>query len=387
MYYLRLPFLGMALLLLLNSCERHSIIEPLDPHQDLKQWYAFNRMTNTNEPVLWNYTTPFTMPDGSQAFQIPVMSKVGMKDLIIYSENGVQKGFYKWYTPKDETHINVQVLNMFDEVIRDGVLTKTKKVSNPRKKIKNLENSIPKMANLDLDEVFCYGERTRPPMTHDELIAIYRNNLGNYDSAIPAFFEGGGGESGTEEEIDFDPSEELLFSVGNDVKNKCLLQAINGVINSKYDLGGIVKKLKLSAKTVHFIEVTNLPATVMAHTTSISSKEVTIELNLNVLPKLSQELMAVTLYHELLHAYFGVILNKNWSESKEHNEMTDTYYLSLLEEIMIKRFPNTKDYAGGLIYTGLQETELFNKLNENTQNYIKTIIYNFKDGNNGTYCK
>lgn len=255
MYYLRLPFLGMALLLLLNSCERHSIIEPLDPHQDLKQWYAFSRITHTNEPVLWNYTTPFTMPDGSQAFQIPVMSKVGMKDLIIYSENGVQKGFYKWYTPKDETHINVQVLNMFDEVIRDGILTKTKKVSNPRKKIKNLENSIPKMANLDLDEVFCYGERTRPPMTHDELIAIYRNNLGNYDSAIPAFFEGGGGESGTE------------------------------------------------------------------------------------------------------------------------------------EEIMIKRFPNTKDYAGGLIYTGLQETELFNKLNENTQNYIKTIIYNFKDGNNGTYCK
>jgi hypothetical protein len=54
---------------------------------------------------------------------------------------------------------------------------------------------------------------------------------------------------------------------------------------------------------------------------------------------------------------------------------------------MIKRFPNTKDYAGGLIYTGLQETELFNKLNENTQNYIKTIIYNFKDGKNGTYCK
>lgn len=383
---LRLPFLGMAFLLFLNSCERHSVIEPLDPHQDLKQWYAFSRMTHTNEPVLWNYTTPFTMPDGSQAFQIPVMSKYGMKDLIIYSENGVQKGFYKWYTPKDETHINLQVLNMFDEVIRDGVLTKTKRVAKTKKN-KELDGSNTKMANLDLEEVFCYGMRIRPLM-HDDLINTYRNNLGNYDSAVPAFFEGGGGESGSEEEeIIFDPSEELLFSVGNDVKNKCLLQAINGVINSKYDLDGIVKSLKLSAKTVHFIEVTNLPPTVMAHTTSISSKEVTIELNLNVLPKLSQELMAVTLYHELLHAYFGVILGKKWSESKEHDEMTDSYYLSLLEGIIIKRFPNTKNFAGGLIYTGLQETELFNKLNENTQNYIKTIIYNFKDGNNGTYCK
>jgi hypothetical protein len=82
-----------------------------------------------------------------------------------------------------------------------------------------------------------------------------------------------------------------------------------------------------------------------------------------------------------------VISGTNWSESKEHDEMTDIKYLNLLESIIIKRFPNSKDFAGGLIYTGLQETELFNKLNENTQNYIKAIIYNFKDGKNGTYCK
>lgn len=174
-------------------------------------------MTHTNEPVLWNYTTPFTMPDGSQAFQIPVMSKSGMKDLIIYSENGVQNGFYKLYTPKDKTHMNLQVLNMFDEVIRDGVLTKTKRVAKTKKN-KELDGSNTKMANLDLEEVFCYGMRIRPLM-HDDLINTYRNNLGNYDSAVPAFFEGGGGESGSEEEeIIFDPSEELLFSVGNDVK-------------------------------------------------------------------------------------------------------------------------------------------------------------------------
>ncbi len=384
-FYL-LPFFGIVVLLFLNSCERHSLVEPLDPHQDLKQWYAHHKITTTYEPVLWEYTTPFAMPDSSQAYQIPVMSKTGMKDLIIYSENGVQKGFYKLYISKDETHLHLKVLNLFDEVIRDGVLTKTKRV-NKKKKKQELNGSTTKVANLDLEEVFCYGMRIRPLM-HDDLINTYRNNLGNYDSAVPSFFEGGGGESGAEEEeINFDPSEELLFSIGNDVKNNCLLQAINGIINSKHDLGGIVKKLKLSAKTVHFIEVTNLPATVMAKTTSISSKEVTISLNLNVLPRLSQELMAVTLYHELLHAYFRVISGTNWSESKEHDEMTNTYYLSLLEEIMIKRFPNTKDYAGGLIYTGLQETELFNKLNENTQNYIKTIIYDFKDGKNGTYCK
>jgi hypothetical protein len=386
MKFFRLPFFGMAILLFLNSCERHSVIEPLDPHQDLKQWYAFHKMTTTHEPVLWEYTTPFAMPDSSQAYQIPVMSKAGMKDLIIYSENGVLKGFYKLYTPKDETHISIQVLNMFDEVIRDGVLSKTKRVAKAKKN-KELDGSSTKMANLELEEVFCYGLRIRP-LIHDDLINTYRNNLGNYDSAVPAFFEGGGGDSGAEEEeINFDPSEELLFSVGNDVKNNCLLQAINGIINSKYDLGGIVKDLKLNSKTVHFIEVTNLPSSVIAQTISYSSKEVTIELNLNVLPKLSQELMAVTLYHELLHAYFGVILGKNWSESKEHDEMTDNKYLNLLESIIIKRFPNSKDFADELIFAGLQNSSYFTSLYDSQKNYANRVIENFKNGTNGTYCK
>jgi hypothetical protein len=326
------------------------------------------------------------MPDSSQAYQIPVMSKTGMKDLIIYSENGVQKGFYKLYTSKDETHLHLKVLNLFEEVIRDGVLTKTKRV-NKKKKKKELDGSTTKVANLDLEEVFCYGIRIRPLM-HDDLINTYRNNLGNYDSAVPAFFEGGGGESGAEEEeINFDPSEELLFSIGNDVKNNCLLQAINGIINSKYDLGGIVKDLKLNSKTVHFIEVTNLPSSVIAQTISYSSKEVTIELNLNVLPKLSQELMAVALYHELLHAYFGVVLGKNWSESREHDEMTDNKYLNLLESIIIKRFPNSKDFADELIFAGLQNSSYFTSLYDSQKNYAYRVIENFKNGTNGTYCK
>ena len=159
-FYL-LPFFGMVVLLFLNSCERHSLVEPLDPHQDLKEWYARHKMTTTYEPILWEYTTPFAMPDSSQAYQIPVMSKTGMKDLIIYSENGVLKGFYKLYTSKDETHLHLKVLNLFDEVIRDGVLTKTKRV-NKKKKKKELDGSTTKVANLDLEEVFCYGMRIRP---------------------------------------------------------------------------------------------------------------------------------------------------------------------------------------------------------------------------------
>ena len=362
-------------------------MEPSEPNQELRQWYAFNKMTSTNEPVLWKYALPFTMPDSSLAYQIPVMSKVGMKDLIIYSENGIQKGFYKLYTPKNETHINIQVLNMFDEVIRDGVLTKTKRVAKPRKK-NELDGTTIREMNLDLAEVFCYGQRLPMEGSLGDIPVIYSEYGGSYYPSIPTFFGGGGGAPTSDSyDINFDPSSELLFSIGNNVKNKCLLEAINGVINSKYDLGGIVKNLKLSAKTVNFIEVTNLPQSVMAKTTSISSREVTIALNLLELPKVSQELMAVTLYHELLHAYYGVILAKNWSESREHDEMIDSNYLNLLEGIMIKRFPNTKDFADELIFAGLQNTSYFTNLYDSQKNYAFRVIDNFNNGNYGTYCK
>jgi hypothetical protein len=377
----------MVVLLFLNSCERHSLVEPLDPHQDLKQWYAHHKMTTTYEPVLWEYTTPFAMPDRSQAYQIPVMSKTGMKDLIIYSENGVQKGFYKLYTPKDETHINIQVLNMFDEVIRDGVLSKTKRVAKAKKN-KELDSSTIKEMNLDLPEVFCYGQRLPMEGTLGDLPVIYSGGGGSYFPIIPSFFGGGGGApSGDEFDINFDPSAELLFSIGNNVKNKCLLEALNGVINSKYDLRGIINQFKSSNKTIYFTEVTNLPSDVPAKVLSSNKTEALIGLNLNELPYYSKELMAVVITHEVLHGYFTVIRERNYTEKEEHEEMADDSFLDDLRMLIIKRFPKTVDSADELIFTGLTNTDYFKRLKKDVQDYATRVIYNYKNGKNGTYCK
>lgn len=378
---------GISFVLLLNSCSKEALMEPSEPYQELRQWYAFNKMTSTNEPVLWKYTIPFAMPDSSQAYQIPVMSKAGMKDLIIYSENGIQKGFYKLYTPKDETHINIQVLNMFDEVIRDGVLTKTKRVTKPRKKNK-IDGSTIKEMNLELGEVFCYGQRLPMEGSLVDIPVIYSEYGGSYYQDIPSFFGGGGGAPSSDSyDINFDPSAELLFSIGNNVKNKCLLEALNGVFNSKYDLRGIVNRFKTSNKTIYFTEVTNLPSNVPAKVFSSNSREAVVGLNLNVLPYYSQELMTVAIYHEILHGYYGVLLEKSYSESEEHEKMTDKTLFNDFTELIIKRFPKTNEIAGALIYIGLQNTELFNKLDSGTQDYIVKVIYNYKNGKNGTYCQ
>lgn len=242
--------------------------------------------------------------------------------------------------------------------------------------------------NLELGEVFCYGLRLPMEGSLGDIPIIYSEYGGSYYQDIPSFFGGGGGAPSSDEfDINFDPSAELLFSIGNNVKNKCLLEALNGVINSKYDIRGIINQFKSSNKTIYFTEVTNLPSDVPAKVLSSNKKEALIGLNLNELPYYSKELMAVVITHEVLHGYFTVIREMNYTEKEEHEEMTDDSFLDDFRMLIIKRFPKTVDYADELIFAGLTNTEYFKRLTKNDQDYAIRVIYNYKNGNNGTYCK
>ena len=379
-------------MLLLNSCSKEALMEPSEPYQELRQWYAFNKMTSTIEPVLWKYTIPFAMPDSSQAYQIPVMSKAGMKDLIIYSENGIQKGFYKLYTPKDETRINIQVLNLFDEVIRDGVLTKTKRVAKPRKK-NELDGSTVKEMNVQLPDVYCIGQRLPMEGTLADIPIIYSEGGGSYNPSIPSFFGGGGGAPSSDSyNINFDPSEALLFSIGNNIKTKCLLESLNGVINSKYDFNRIISKFKVPQKTVFFTEGVNLIDDADATTKFISSNEVLITLNTR-LKNYSKEYMALAIYHELLHAYMGTYKSEIWKNDEQHELMTGQNYLDIylfeIGNLLKIRFPNASKDADKLIWAGgLTDTEYFkNHIKLDAKVEVEKTIRDYTNGNNGTYCK
>lgn len=331
------------------------------------------------------------MPDRSQAYQIPVMSKAGMKDLIIYSENGIQKGFYKLYTPKDETHINIQVLNMFDEVIRDGVLIKTKRVAKAKKN-GGLDGSTVREMNLELAEVFCYGQRLPMDGTLADLPIIYSEGGGSYNPSIPSFFGGGGGAPSSDSyDINFDPSEVLLFSIGNNVKNKCLLEALNGVINSKYDILGMLSAFKGTSLTIYFTEGVNLKDDADATILRRSNSEALITIN-SRLKDSSQEYMAVAIYHEILHAYLALKKGEPWKDDLQHEMMAGDYlydYLYGIEAVLKKRFPKYADDADELIWSGgLINTEYFkNQIKLNAREEVVNTINNHQKGKNGTICK
>lgn len=97
--------------------------------------------------------------------------------------------------------------------------------------------------------------------------------------------------------------------------------------------------------------------------------------------------MAVVITHEVLHGYFTVIRERNYTEKEEHEEMADDSFLDDFRMLIIKRFPKTVDYADELIFAGLTNTEYFKRLTKNDQDYAIRVIYNYKNGNNGTYCK
>jgi hypothetical protein len=225
-----------------------------------------------------------------------------------------------------------------------------------------------------------------------DLPVIYSEGGGSYNPLIPPFFGGGGGAPSSDAyDINFNPSDVLLFSIGNNIKTKCLLEALNGVINSKYDILGMLGVFKGKALTIYFTEGVNLKDDADATILHRSNSEALITLN-SRLKDSSQEYMAVAIYHEILHAYLALEKGEPWKNDLQHEMMTGEYlydYLYGIEAVIKKRFPNSSNDADKLIWSGgLVETDYFkNQIRLNAREDVMNTINNHKKGKNGTICK
>lgn len=247
--------------------------------------------------------------------------------------------------------------------------------------------------NVQLPDVYCIGQRLPMEGTLADIPIIYSEGGGSYNPSIPSFFGGGGGAPSSDSyDINFDPSEALLFSIGNNIKTKCLLESLNGVINSKYDFNRIISKFKVPQKTVFFTEGVNLIDDADATTKFISSNEVLITLNTR-LKNYSKEYMALAIYHELLHAYMGTYKSEIWKNDEQHELMTGQNYLDIylfeIGNLLKIRFPNASKDADKLIWAGgLTDTEYFkNHIKLDAKVEVEKTIRDYTNGNNGTYCK
>ena len=114
-----------------------------DPIESLKEWFLLNSTSQGQENIIWNKAKPIKLKDSSIAFAFPVISKVGIKELIIFERNGKRNAVFKQYSPKGDSQemkgfsINGNLLIVKN--IRKDTITVSKKSKLPTIRVINSE--------------------------------------------------------------------------------------------------------------------------------------------------------------------------------------------------------------------------------------------------------
>jgi hypothetical protein len=124
------------------------------------------------------------------------------------------------------------------------------------------------------------------------------------------------------------------------------------------------------------------------YTSASTGGPITIKLNECAINNASQEYVAATLFHELLHAFFTT--QGKMSELQQHESMA-TAYVDALKSTLLDYFPSlSNNEALALAWGGLEGTTAWqNKVQGNPAlvNTYKTLSDNHRWGNSGTNCK
>ena len=112
-----------------------------------------------------------------------------------------------------------------------------------------------------------------------------------------------------------------------------------------------------------------------------------ITLNTDIMENASQEYIAVTLMHEVLHAYLGAYFGIDRSNDVQHPLMVENYCVDFMANALRSMFPNmSMDDALALSWQGLDNTPSYNAKSLAERFRLQTINDNYKSHVNGTIC-
>jgi hypothetical protein len=222
-------------------------------------------------------------------------------------------------------------------------------------------------------------------------------------TTCPGDIIGSGSNSSTNGTIN-DPNDQgIPRDIDVNIKNACLssvYEKIAGDLNN--DVTKILMKTfgensRINLKIID-LSYDGSPAKTFASNpkTKDGIKFIDVKLTLNTqgLPSNSQEYIATTILHEIIHAYLdseGTYVNNQYMQHIEIGEN----FVDLLRESVQSNFTLTDKQANSLILNGMGDimqnkpdyyTELLNHYNLTPQNVYDTT-QTFKNKTNGTYCK
>lgn len=199
---------------------------------------------------------------------------------------------------------------------------------------------------------------------------------------------GGGGGGGNDGQSDGD----VMDQIETDLQDSCFQAAfdkINNAASLGNDIGSILHET-FTYWNQHDLYVYQkcISDTAEDARTTPSGGLITIALNECALQNASQEYVAATIYHEILHAYF--FAHDRNSGLTQHSDMANKY-INAMTNTLMEYFPNLSyQDAEALSWRGLENTQAWQDLVQNDPGRALDIEYlnnKHKRGDWGTKCQ
>ncbi len=370
-----IAIVGFALSFL--SCSKESSVEPSDPIESLKEWFLLNSTSQGQENIIWNKAKAIKLKDSSIAFALPVISKVGIKELIIFERNGKRNAVFKQYTQKgDSQEIKGFSINgnlIIVKNIRNDTITVSKKSKLSQIRVINSELPVDD-PNYIWDQGMAF---TFYFIYYGGGATYYVSNSGQGSSYFNVIYNdylanrtGGNFDSYYEfnnynfSQIDDKLSNPCFISVLNELRNNNIYGEISDIIES-LDLSKSGQKYKFDIREMNILEEKKY-----SNDNAIVTLKNEICLNTTRLKNTSKEYIARVIMHEFLHLY----INKN--NDLDHIDIA-TKYVKPMANFLIKLYNINCQDALALSLLGLQKIPNYSSLIA-LYNHNTTTIYDVK---------
>jgi hypothetical protein len=212
---------------------------------------------------------------------------------------------------------------------KDGINTSTKTVNTTgvgNSQIKTFDETLQEVTVTSLiKSTTYYFIYIVPSISNQELVPVDPGLGGS---------SGGGSSTSIPTKVD---------TIAKSIINHCIDSVFQKITNDslKSKLAKMIGDF-CTNKTIKvtFNEVTTLPDSIFGVTYGTDGENYNIDLNLNILPHCSQELIALTLFHESIHAYLkNHISEYDFENNPSHLVMLEKY-ISDLVNALTEIFPN-----------------------------------------------
>lgn len=366
-----------------------------DNNENFIKSNAVNSLEEKLKIIEINWTLTYLNHDSAniKSYTTPIIfdNKTGENiELVTSVKDENVKGVFIKYIPDSSyflIHKNPGQLINFSGIIKiynkSGDFLKSFYFKNGQK----IDNNIAKATTKSFLEC---DNCTLPEVIVTSTYSLYNNNNHYYimifyidftSDLTPIFAGGTNIYAGLVESIDINIKNPCISSVWDNIYSNAKQSQVMSYINSQF---GFNENCNLNINDVP--NLTNKYSHEVLGLTNYSrgNGSLTVNISLNSSTDQTQESIAATILHELIHGY---IASQNIFQTSEE-AISNITYVNWMASSLMSLYPNLSiTDANALSLAGLENTSYYNSLDKSLTDSYKLISTNYEAGNLGTKCK